>query len=212
MTDTAFTTLNTPRLFSNAIRRARRLAVRSGTRSPIDVKELNGDPCSTNSKRARNNSDENEPKRQCVQPSQIFDVSKIIQFPNATAEVKNTASARSYGKDGQTQNLNLPSMAISPPQIFGNSIQSTYTANPGMRSAELLRTLLASLTSQSTQPTLVLTQLGHCSGHASSAFFQGAAWAAAVCQQPLLLSTPVQPLLIPASQWPGRDCPKRRPT
>ena len=184
-------TFSTPRHFANAIRRARRLAVRTSTISlpaAVGVNETRSTKVENkmaSSKRSRDDEDENETdlslKRPCAHFSETVNQISKTHVLGEYAFQKNQPDLFHYSAASKLQ------PAVSPAQNLVNNSTQPVSIDQSL----LLRLLLASSTSP--QPA----NINQGGGLFSAAFLQGAAWAAAMCQKPAFPSADA-PMLFPA--------------
>jgi hypothetical protein len=191
MKQTGSSTLHSPRLFANAIRKARRLAVRTGANSSQNLAVIMAPGCSQlenetrkASKRPRETTESPEIdlalKSPCDQRHNIhtdFNRSRMV-FNHVTSNLSEASNP--FADSASFQQPRLP---IFPPQELSSFPPMPVT--PAQN--ELVRMLLASLTPQP-------LQLGG-QGHVCSSFLQGAAWATVLCRTPA--SLPGVPMLPP---------------
>ena len=186
--DTAFKTLNTPRLFANAIRRARRLAVRTSARPNSEVAEVKQISCPkiddqsfkpSKHSRETNEDGDRKLKRQCAVYSGTREEDNTDHTFSTNAMLIKSQAHQSVSCS--VQNLCQPS--DQQPNFCNISAHSAFAAK-----REFLRTLLMSVSSKLSPVTRsppTTEGVGGACGLESSAFLQGAVWAAAICQKPL---------------------------
>ena len=210
MHDSSYNTLNTSRLFSNAIRRARRLAAKIGASiSPVEMSSSDAGcskvkapstPTNTSNRPPGDCDECSEPKRQCTGyshvlvgnfTSQAVDANRLI--PKTLEISKNTTSFQKTGFSN-VQSFHQPEIVLSRSPAFNNMAQLECAAN-----SALIRYLLASLVNGSlpSVPIQFAQEYGvPRNGLTSSALLQGTSWDAIMLQTPSSLT---RPMLLPPS-------------
>ena len=215
MREAAIKSLHTPRLFANAIRRARRLAVRTGRSLSV------GSECSTASdvatnplKRSRDTEQETAPARKCPR--------KTESFLKLDHEIKDTAvvSASTATDESDAYGLYMPPTSATTTTNTSNIQQLTTNMRPescvqscqGAMNPNIInchhglnspRDNLLSLLISSMPLPLGPTQLYQTGGLLSPSFLQGAILASAMGRPPSMLAGFALPPAVPQAPLLG---------
>ena len=200
MRETAIKSLHTPRLFANAIRRARRLAVRTGRSLSVGSECCTASDAATNPvKRSRDTEQEIEPARKCLK--------KTDRIPKLDNQIKDTAVvSASTATDESTAN---GLFMLPPPEITATNTSNTQQLTTDMRPDSFLqspqgamipntinchhglnspRDNLLSLLIAAMPLPLGIAQQHETGGLLSASFLQSAMWASATCRPPSMLA------------------------
>ena len=198
MREAAIKSLHTPRLFANAIRRARRLAVRTGRPLSVESECSTASEAATNPlKRSRDTEQVTEPARKCPRKrdsrSELDHKIKDTAVASASTTTDEGDAADAYRTPATTTtSTSKPQHLVADmrPNSFlhfpqGVIVPNTISCHHGLNSPRdnLLSLLIAAM-----PLPLGSTPLCQAGGLLSPSFLQSAMWASAMSHPPSMLA------------------------